>query len=80
MVGATIEEKAILYAQHLDFIYYQLGTLYDIIPNSPLLSTDPHQPHPTPHANSVVTFPTIHRLSNATTQNIHTHTHTHTYI
>jgi hypothetical protein len=35
MVGATTEEKAILHAQHLDLIYSQLGTLYDIIPNAP---------------------------------------------
>jgi len=43
-----------LYSQHLDLIYYQLGTLYDIIPNSLHSSTDPHQPHPRPHANGVV--------------------------
>jgi len=54
MVGVTTEEQAILHAQHLDLIFSQLDTLYDIIPNAPHPSIDPRQPHPGPHVNSVV--------------------------
>ena len=43
-----------LRAQQLDLIYYQSGTLYDIIPHAPRSSTDPQRPNPRPHANSVV--------------------------
>jgi hypothetical protein len=35
MVGVTIEEKAIMCAQHLDLFYSYLGTLYDINPHAP---------------------------------------------
>jgi hypothetical protein len=50
----TIEEQAILRAQHLDFIYSQSGTLYDIIPNSPRLSTYPRNPTNGHHTDGVV--------------------------
>jgi len=35
MSGAVTEEDVIRRAQHLDLIYSQSGTLYDIIPNAP---------------------------------------------
>ena len=35
MSGAVTEEDVIRRAQHLDLIYSQLGTLYNIIPNAP---------------------------------------------
>jgi hypothetical protein len=45
-----------LHAQHLDLIYSQLGTLYDIIPNSPRSLKDPRKPNPGPHVDGVVGF------------------------
>jgi hypothetical protein len=56
MVRVTIEEQAILCAQHFDLIYSQSSTLYDIIPNSLRLSTDPTKKNPRPHANGVVGY------------------------
>jgi hypothetical protein len=41
MGGVITEEQAISRAQYLDLIYSQTGTLYDLIPNSPLPSTNP---------------------------------------
>lgn len=35
MSGVVTEEDVIRRAQHLDLIYSQSGTLYDIIPNAP---------------------------------------------
>ena len=35
MSGAVTEEDVIRHAKHLDLIYSQYGTLYDIIPNTP---------------------------------------------
>ena len=35
MSGAVTEANVIRRAQHLDLIYSQSGTLYDIIPNAP---------------------------------------------
>ena len=33
--GVVTEEQVIAYAQYLDFIYTQSGTLYDTIPDAP---------------------------------------------
>jgi len=52
----TTEEHVILHAQHLYFIYLQLGTLYDIIPNSHRPSTYPRKPTPGPHVNGAIGF------------------------
>jgi hypothetical protein len=41
MGNVVTEEKAINHAQYLDFVYSQLDTLYDLIPNTPNLSNDP---------------------------------------
>jgi hypothetical protein len=54
MVQVATEEQAIMHAQHLDLIYSQLGTLYDIIPHAPRSSTDPKKPNPGPHVDGVV--------------------------
>ena len=40
MSRAVTEEDVIRCAQHLDLIYSQSGTLYDIIPNAPRPSKD----------------------------------------
>ena len=39
--GAVTEDQSIRRAQHLDLIYLQSGTLYDIIPNAPHNSNPP---------------------------------------
>ena len=44
MGGVITEEQAISQAQYLDLVYSQSGTLYDLIPQAPRLSTDPAKP------------------------------------
>ena len=44
MGGAVTEYQAISRAQYLDLVYSQFGTLYDLIPQAPRLSTDPTKP------------------------------------
>jgi len=56
MFGAVTEEDVIKHAQHLDLIYSQSGTLYDIIPNAPRPSNDLPQTAPGPHAEGVIGF------------------------
>jgi hypothetical protein len=41
MVCVVTEEQLISHAQYLDLVYSQTGTLYDLIPDAPLLSTNP---------------------------------------
>jgi hypothetical protein len=54
MSGAVTEEDVIRRAQHLDLIYSQSGTLYDIIPNAPRPSNDTSRTTPGPHADGVI--------------------------
>jgi hypothetical protein len=54
MAGVASEEKSILHSQHLDLIYSQYRTLYDIILHAPRSSIDPHRPNPGPHVDGVV--------------------------
>ena len=54
MLGAVTEDDVIRCAQHLDFIYSQSGTLYDIIPQDPCPSNKTPQPTPRPHADGVI--------------------------
>jgi hypothetical protein len=54
MVGVDTKEKAILHAQHLDFIYSQYGTLYVIIVHAPRPSTDSRKPNLGPHVDTMV--------------------------
>ena len=56
MSGAGTEEDVIRRAQHLDLIYSQSDTLYDIIPNAPRPSNDIPQMTPGPHADDVIGF------------------------
>ena len=44
MGSVVTEEKDISRAQYLDLVYSQSGTLYDLIPQAPLPSTDPAKP------------------------------------
>ena len=41
MGGCVTEEQAIARAQHLDLVYSQSGTLYELLPNAPWPSFDP---------------------------------------
>jgi hypothetical protein len=47
MGGVVTEEQAISRAQYLDLVYSQMGTLYDLILNSPRPSTNPTPKPPT---------------------------------
>ena len=54
MSGAVTEEDVIRRAQHLDLIYSQSGTLYDIIPNAPRPSNETPRTTPGAHADGVI--------------------------
>ena len=56
MSGAVTEEDVIKHAQHLDLIYSQSDTLYDIIPQAPRPSNDKPRTTPRPHAHGVIGF------------------------
>ena len=54
MSGVVIEEDVIKRAQHLDLIYSQSSTLYDIIPQAPRPSNDKPLTAPGPHADGLI--------------------------
>ena len=54
MSGAITEEDVIRCSQHLDLIYSQSDTLYDIIPQASCLSNDQSQSTPGPETNGVI--------------------------
>ena len=54
MSGVVTEEDVIRRAQHLDLIYSQSSTLYDIIPQAPPPSNDKPHTTPGPHADDVI--------------------------
>ena len=54
MLGDVTKEDVIRRAQHLDLIYSQSGTLYDIIPQALRLSNDKPRTAPGPHADGVI--------------------------
>ena len=56
MSGAVTKEDVIRRAQHLDLIYSQLGTLYDIILQAPRPSNDKPRTTPGPHDDDVIGF------------------------
>ena len=56
MSGVVIEEDVIRHAQHLDLIYSQSDTLYDIISQAPRPSNDKPQTAPGPHADDVIGY------------------------
>ena len=54
MSGAITEEDVIRRAQHLDLIYSQSDTLYDIIPQAPRPLNDKPRTAPWPHADGMI--------------------------
>ena len=54
MGSAVTKEKDISWAQYLDLVYSQSGTLYDLIPQAPHPSTDPAKPPAEVHVNGIV--------------------------
>ena len=54
MSGVFTEDDVIRRAQHLDLIYSQSRTLYDIIPQAPCPSNDKPQLAPGPYADGVI--------------------------
>lgn len=52
--GVVTEDQSICHAQHLDLIYSQFGTLYDIIPNAPGNPNASATQHPEVHADGIV--------------------------
>ena len=56
MSEAVIEEDVIRCSQHLDLIYSQSSTLYDIIRQAPCPSNDKPQTAPGPHADDMIGF------------------------
>ena len=54
MSGEVTKEQAILHAQHLDLIYSQADTLYNISPHVPWSSNENIRLAPGPHANGAV--------------------------
>jgi hypothetical protein len=60
-----MEEKAIHHSKHLDLIYSQFSTLYDLILNAPCPSTNGSHLKPKPHVDGVfgsTSFATIGQL------------------
>jgi hypothetical protein len=54
MGGVVTEEEAITWAQYLDLVYSQSGTLYELIPNATHATNDPSKPSPSLHADGVI--------------------------
>jgi hypothetical protein len=54
MGGVVTEEETIAWAQYLDLVYSQSGTLYDFLPNASRASTDPSKPSSSSHADGVI--------------------------
>jgi len=52
--GVVTEDQSILHAQHLDLIYSQSGTLYDIIPYAPSNPNPPTTQHPGEHTDGII--------------------------
>ena len=56
MSGVVTKEDIIRRAQHLDLIYSQSGTLYDIIPQAPWPSNDKPRTTPGQHVDGVIGY------------------------
>jgi hypothetical protein len=56
MGGTVTEEQAISWAQYLDLVYSQSGTLYDLLPNASRANNDPSKPSSSSHADGVISF------------------------
>jgi len=56
MLGAITKEDIIRHAQHLDLIYSQSDTLYDIIPQAPQPLNDKPRTVPRPHVDGMIDY------------------------
>jgi hypothetical protein len=54
MGGAVTEEETIAWAQYLDLVYSQFGTLYELRPNVSRANDDPSKPSYSSHAEGVI--------------------------
>ena len=54
MGGIVTKEKSISWAQYLDLVYSQFGTLNDLIPQAPRPSTDPTNAPAEVHVDGIV--------------------------
>jgi hypothetical protein len=54
MGGVVTEEQAIAWAQYLDLVYSQSGTLYDLLLNVARANTDSSKPSSSSHADGVI--------------------------
>jgi hypothetical protein len=54
MGGVVTEEEAIYWAQYLDLVYSQSGTLYELIPNATYATRDPSKPSSTSHVDGFI--------------------------
>jgi hypothetical protein len=54
MGGAFTEEETIAWAQYLDLVYSQSGTLYDFLPNVSQANTDPSKSSSSSHVDGVI--------------------------
>ena len=63
MSGAVTEEDIIRHAQHLDLIYSQSCTLYDIIPQAPRPSNNKPQIALGPHVDGVIGYVSTNSVS-----------------
>jgi hypothetical protein len=54
MGGVVTEEEAIAWAQYLDLVYSQYGTLYELILNATRATNDPSKPSSTSHMDGVI--------------------------
>ena len=67
MGGAVTEEQAISRAHYLDLVYSQSGTLYDLLLNVALATTDPSKPLSSSHVDGVIGFVKTQYFSKSTT-------------
>jgi hypothetical protein len=68
MGGVVIEEKAINRAQYLDLLYSYSNTLYNLIPDAPLLLNDPSRTSLTTPANGMAVFVTNTKIDSSPVQ------------
>ena len=54
MGGSITKEKAMSYAQYIELVYSQLGTMYDLIPHAPLPTLDLSRPSTKPSADDIL--------------------------
>ena len=66
MGDVVTEDQVISHAQYLNLVYSQLGTLYELIPNTPRPTNDPSRPAPKPHVDGTVGSIKTHSSSTPT--------------